>query len=218
MTVTVTSSHAHLPIPRMGNRGRMLADFIGCERGRPALLLGKGPSLELALAQWPMLIDGTQPVVCVVNDLAGLVHAHYCFAADPVLSFADRYGHGDILFYRARHMRATGACPPVACEVIPFWDEPALPPTADPITMANVGLATRLGSVSMAAQIIALMGCSRIVAAGIDGGTGRADISWATPECSGYSAIRAAFIDTCAALRMPLEFIAPASVLEVAHA
>jgi hypothetical protein len=192
----------------MGTAGRALADFVGLHAGRPAVLVGKGPSLDAALTSWPLSIDGLAPIVCVVNDVVGIVDADYCFACDPVDAWRDRYSASDTLFFRGRLWRADPQrVVSLPCESVPFWDEPAQSLEASPRAWVRDGIVTRLGTISMAAQIIRLMGCTRLLAIGIDGGTERAAQAWASPHASsGYDQIREAFISTCAAIGLPLDF------------
>lgn len=187
---------------------RTLQDFVGCHSGETAWLFGKGPTLD----KFEMSDAG--PLRCAVNDAVRYVpQVKYCFACDGVAPWVDLYQPGHILFQPIRTIRDPKMANPGSwpCQLVEFddiADRRLAGRTVD--SLVSGGLAIRRGTIGSAIQVLHVMGVSKIVCIGIDGGGSRASRDWRTglrPDAMhDYNAIRDSFISAAAVLGIELEF------------
>lgn len=192
---------------------RTLRDFVGLHRGETAWLFGKGPSLD----RFDLSSAGS--LRCAVNDVVRYVPGvKYCFANDGVLPWVDLYDSAHVLFQPARTLDDASMANPSSfpCELVRFEnvaDTRIAGRTVDDLIAR--GLAMRHGTIGSAVQILHIMGVSKIVCVGIDGGGGHAkqDLrSEPSPDCI-YTEIRSRFISAATMLGIEIEFAgAPAEV------
>lgn len=186
---------------------RKLTDFIGKHAGETAWLFGKGPSLD----SFDMALAG--PLRCAINDVVKEVPGClYGFACDAVKDWAHVYAPEHVLFspVRARQAYRNGTAHP-ACELVEFvddHDEARLAWSAE--RLASEGLCVQRGTLGSAWQILAVMGVSKIVCVGIDGGGQHAARKWHTElrhnHADDYNAIRDNFIRAATARGIEIEF------------
>lgn len=187
---------------------RTIADFVGIHHRETAWLFGKGPTLD----RFDMASAGQ--IRCAVNDVVRYVpEAKYCFACDGVGPWAHLYQPAHVLFQPRRtfdrhDMRNPESFP---CEVVPFVDMPGTDLAGrSAADLVSGGLAIRRGTIGSAIQILHIMGISKIVCVGIDGGGGRAAREWQTNMRSDhhedYNDIRDGFISAAELLGIELEF------------
>ena len=193
-----------------------LADFLDRHPGETAWLFGKGPSLaEFAAAGG---FDTAGPVRAAINDVIGAVpDCLYGFANDHInqttTSWQHIYKKGQTLFSPSRTYDDHGSFgpPSPACEVVTYEDSA----DADRLTwsrrqLATGGLHIGEGTLGSAVQVLHLMGITRIIAVGIDGGQAHASgYQWQTrlmnDHFKAYNRFRNAFILSCERLGIQLE-------------
>lgn len=216
--------------------GRTLTDFLNSHRGETAWLFGKGPSLDTFLAlpanaDWvagkspfpgagkdePAIAQrataGKCPVLCAINDVAEYVPGcRYAFANDSVAKWAHIYQPGQVLFQplRLQHDMHAAKCE-TAAERVWYADATDDERLLWPIEQAAAeGLAVRRGTLGSAAQILRLMGVTKIVCVGIDGGGQHANRPWHTrlraDHAKDYDSIRDDFITACRLSGLDYEF------------
>lgn len=210
-----------------------LERFTSIHAGATALLFGKGPSLDTFLADAEVglvsLAGETALVVGLLNDtvayrdsiidavlraVGGPCEMHvYAFANDSIAPWVHTYRAGDVLFQPARTLRDLSMhAPAPECTRVEYHDSGgdihrlALP-LAD---RASRALVAGHGTCDSAVQILAIMGCTRLIAVGIDGGGGRSALPWLTAMRSDheadYRSIRRDFERMLLRLRLPTEF------------
>lgn len=176
-------------------------------------MFGKGPSLNT--------YDFSQAgdIRCAINDVAGIVpNCTYAFANDAINDWDDVYQPQTILFspqrtYSDKFFEAERS--KTCSEHVLFYDRhdnhTKLLKTATPDSLLRDGLVIRRGTLGSAIQILWIMGISKIVCVGIDGGgqhSSRAE--WRTRlrnlHAMDYNAIRDAFIEAAGWLCIELEF------------
>lgn len=186
---------------------RALKDFINLHRGETAWLFGKGPSLD----SFDMSAAG--PLRVAINDVVKEVPGClYGFANDSVEAWAHVYRPEHVLFQPLRlHHDIHARDIPVAAERIWFaddWDSERL--AWSPERLAADGLCVRRGTLGSAGQILRVMGVSRIICVGIDGGGTHASRPWHTrlrhDHATDYNSIRDAFITACRIAGIEVEF------------
>lgn len=144
----------------------------------------------------------------------------YAFANDAVTSWRHLYRAGDVLFQPFRTVAAEpGAIAGLPCSIVPFPDSGG---TAErlgwPISRRAVEpLVAGHGTCDSAAQILAIMGCTALVAVGCDGRGGRSVLPWCTPmrgdHLIDYALIRRDFCQILMRLDLPTEFFGEPSIL-----
>jgi len=196
---------------------RTIKDFKGIHQGETAWMFGKGPSLN------DFDFSKAGPIRCAINDVAGIVpNCKYAFANDrcddPNEGWADVYQHQTILFSPRRTYKDPflKASPVKACEHVIYDDihdttkRDSLK-MATPQSLIDNGLIIRRGTLGSALQVLWIMGVTKIICVGIDGGgihSNRAQ--WRTRlrnlHFIDYNAIRDAFIEAAGWLAVDLEF------------
>lgn len=187
---------------------RTIADFVGIHRGETAWIFGKGPTLD----RFDMASAG--PIRCALNDVVRYVpEVMYCFACDGIGPWAHLYGPKDILFQPQRTVERHDMRNPETwpCELVPFVDMPGVDLAGRSVAdLVSGGLAIRRGTIGSAIQVLHIMGITKIVCVGIDGGGGRAAKEWHTNLRSDhhedYNDIRDGFIAAASILGIELEF------------
>jgi hypothetical protein len=208
-----------------------LAPFINRHFGATAFLFGKGPSLDAFLESRHdiRLPFGSPVVLAFLNDtlkyraeiiaavrrIAGsdcVVHA-YAFATDSIAPWVSLYLPGDCLFQPARTTNDPSMqAPDPNCLRIVYQDSGGdhwrLERPRD--WLGNHTLVSGHGTCDAAAQIIHIMGCSNLVAVGMDGSPGRATREWLTAmrddHAKDYAEIRRDFERITLRIGLRVEF------------
>lgn len=186
--------------------GRTLKDFLFKHTGETAWVFGKGPSLDR------FNLDDAGPLRCAINEVIQYIpDCPYGFACDSVIDWQDVYKPGHVLFQPRRVFGAGYKAADPDCERIFFDDahgDDRILWTRE--QLANDGLAIKRGTLGSTLQILHIMGVSKIVAVGIDGGQQHAAREWRTrirnEHFRDYNTIRAQFILGCHLLGIELEF------------
>lgn len=186
---------------------RTLLDFLHKHDGQTAWIFGKGPSLD----RFDM--DSAGPLRCAINDVVQAVPGCvYCFASDSVRAWKHLYREQDILFQPDRALQDSFVPPgSVVCERVGYPDDYDDERIFLPRAELARGLAIRRGTLNSALQILHIMGVSRVVAVGIDGGQSHAGSqTWFTrlrnEHFRDYNSIRNQFILGARHMGIDLEF------------
>lgn len=189
---------------------RRLTDFIDIHKGETVWLFGKGPSLDL------FDMEEAGELRAAINDVAGFVPGcKYAFSNDRINPWIDVYKEGTILFTPARPFEEPILQAKICktCEHIVYHDyhDDKRLATVTPRQLAEEGLSIRKGTIGSAIQILWIMGVTRIVLVGIDGGQAHAKRhTWRTRlrnlHFLDYNAIRNQLIQTAGLLGITLEF------------
>lgn len=190
---------------------RTLRDFLHVHQGETAWLFGKGPSLDT------FDLASAGPLRVAINDVVKEIPGcRYGFANDSVRPWAGVYRSDHVLFTPARtwndeFLQGAGGPPALACEVVTYpdgYDDTRLQWPHE--RLATEGLAIRPGTLGSAAQILALMGVTRLICVGIDGGGRHAARTWLTrlrnEHHRDYNRIRDSFIESAPLLGLTIEF------------
>lgn len=188
-----------------------LVPFLNRHAGETAWLFGKGPSLS----HFDFKTAG--PLRAAINDVsAHIPECIYCFANDGVQPWADLYREGQTLFQpeRAIGYFDSQSSPDVTCSVVVYkddWEDDLMDQTREKLAEC---LAVRRGTLGSAIQVLHVMGVSKIIAVGIDGGNTHATgHKWRTrlrlDHSKEYDAIRDNAIRTAERLGIDLQFYQP---------
>ena len=186
-----------------------LVPFLNRHAGETAWLFGKGPSLN------HFDIQTAGPVRAGINDVSAHVpNCLYCFANDGVEAWADLYREGQTLFQPERAIGYFKPFDAVACPVVTYedaWEDSLMDLPREKLAEC---LAVRRGTLGSAIQVLHVMGISKIIAVGIDGGNVHASgHKWRTRLKLGhakeYDAIRDNAIRTAERLGIDLQFYQP---------
>jgi hypothetical protein len=188
-----------------------LVEFIGKHQGETAWLFGKGPSFDG--------FDFSQAgaLRCGINDVAAHVPGCiYGFAHDEVTGWADLYDGlpGFTLFQPFRTVINEESAPP--CHRVVFDDAESFSWSQTREQAARDGLVIGSGTLSGALQILWIMGVSKIICVGIDGGQSHAtSVQWRTAlqneHYKLYDRIRTEFISRASQLGVQVQFWGAAS-------
>jgi hypothetical protein len=168
--------------------------FLNIHPGAHAILVGSGPSLSSAAANFETL--SADAIVCAVNEVAlDLPRVDYAFANDAnAADWVERLPEHVYFF----HPRRTALSAPAAhCQITSYQDAgDGCLLTADRARLAAKGLFADEGTINSALQILHIMGVERITCVGLDG------------DRPPYDRIRRAFEAHAARLGITLEFAA----------
>lgn len=210
-----------------------------------AWLFGKGPSLAAFLAgEHPIQSlhrpDRGPDVVAFLSDtvsqqdeiIAAMARASgayderfddppvYCFANDAITRWHDLYHEWHTLFQPRRTVRDVSmSAPPPLCPRVVFEDLGGSPRRLDlPREHLAAGpIVAGHGTCDSAAQILHIMGCTRLIAIGCDGSPGRADMDWRTDiradHAEDYAAIRRDFESILLRIGLETEFYGEPGIL-----
>lgn len=145
----------------------------------------------------------------------------YCFANDSIARWHHIYGDGDILFQPRSTLRDPSMySPPPACPVVEFEGTGGNParlglPRAG---LIQHGLLMEHGTCNTAAQILHIMGATKLIAVGCDGQPGRSGrFTFITPvrpdHAQDYAAIRRDFEPVLLGLGLETEFYGEPTIL-----
>lgn len=182
---------------------RRLNEFLDIHAGETAWLFGKGPSLDR------FNFDDAGPLRVGINELAGIVPGcKYGFSNDQVLQWIDVYSSDQVLFTPHRTAKDYDQRP--VCDVCVFEDHPGTPLTRDRSQLAK-GLHLREGTIGSAFQILHIMGVTKIIAVGIDGGNAHASTHKFRTELwnnhyKQYNKFKHQFIEGCTELGIGVQF------------
>lgn len=192
-----------------------LTPFLNRHAGETAWLFGKGPGLD------HFDLNTAGPLRAAINDVAAHIPGcRYAFANDGVRDWCDAYRPEMVLFQPRRALDQWDSTldDRVACSVVPYrddWEDDLL--QGDRETLADC-LAVRRGTLGSALQVLHIMGVSRVVAVGIDGGNAHASgHQWRTrlrrDHWKDYNAIRDNAIRTAEILGLTLDFYQPENAM-----
>lgn len=192
----------------MGER-RQLEEFIDIHKGETAWVFGKGPTLDL------FDFADAGEIRCAINDVVGFVpECKYAFANDSVRPWVDMYRIEHILFTPRRTIKNDFLRPDWPdCQVCVYEDnyrEDIWVVKQEKSELAKC-LQIRSGTLGSVIQVLYLMGISKIVAVGIDGGQAHAERKrWRTrlrnDHWRDYNRIRDHFISAGEFLNIDLAF------------
>lgn len=191
-----------------------LVPFLNLHAGETAWVFGKGPSLS------SFDISTAGPLRVGINDTPAFVpDVRYCFANDGVADWADVYDQGQVLFQPERATHQFDPRGKVACSVVTFRDDWEDDLVLQPREKIAECLQVRRGTLGSALQILHVMGVSRVVLVGIDGGNFHADChQWRTrlrnDHWKDYNAIRADAIRSAELMGLELQFFNPQGHME----
>jgi hypothetical protein len=152
-----------------------LQDFIGIHAGQTAWLFGKGPSLSQDSIDAAISAGG---ILCAINETAGIIPGvQYGFANDDVAPWVNIYSRLSPSFrlFQPRRTSLSGAIP--ECRRISFDDSADIDATQATPTELSFKLQIGPGTLSSVIQILWIMGFSRVICVGIDGGQERSTIA-----------------------------------------
>lgn len=179
-----------------------MREYINKHSGATAYVFGKGPSLD----SFCMSSIG-EGITCVINDVVSRVpNPTYCFANDEVSRWADLYRKEHILFTPERTPQ-----PPLPCNVVYYKDDydGQRRAFASRELLAN-RLVIERGTLGSLMQVLYIMGISRVLCVGIDGGQAHASGDWRTElrneHYKSYNSIRCGAMDISLILGMELLF------------
>lgn len=146
----------------------------------------------------------------------------YCFANDSIARWHHIYADGDILFQPRRTVRDPSMpAPPPGCPRVIFEDtggssERLRLPLAE---RANHPLVANHGTCDSAAQILAIMGVTKLIAVGCDGRPGRTQLTFLThlrdDHVADYASIRTDFERILRLLGLTTEFYGEKRILSI---
>lgn len=185
--------------------GKRLEEFIDIHAGETAWIFGKGPSLD----RFDFADAG--PLRVTINDLIGVVpDAVYGFSNDRPYPWMDMYKPHHTVFLPKRTAETCDRFP--SCEVVVFDDHPMGNESLQrPKLEMCRDLQIREGTLGSVVQVLHIMGVSRVVAVGIDGGNSHAGrAKWRTQlwneHYKQYNTIKRSFVQACELLGMELQF------------